>query len=90
MNGSWRVSRLAVAATAVALSMGSGACTATTPSPPATFTPPAAVGDHEPGWSQPRADPLYPAFGNPDLDVLSYRLVLAWDPPTTGSPAQRP
>src|SRR4051794_33990690 len=44
------------------------------PGPP----PPAAA--VEAGVSQPKSDPLYPDFGNPDLDVISYRLALAWVP----------
>ena len=43
--------------------------------------PPTAPTD-EPGRSDPVADPLYPRFGNPDLDVLSYQLALGWTPTT--------
>ncbi|GAA3452678.1 M1 family metallopeptidase [Dactylosporangium matsuzakiense] len=34
------------------------------------------------GTSAPVADPVYPAYGNPALDVLHYDLALAWAPPT--------
>ena len=33
------------------------------------------------GRSDPVADPVYPAYGNPALDVLRYQLDLAWSPP---------
>ena len=32
------------------------------------------------GRSNPVADPVYPAYGNPAIDVLRYQLDLAWDP----------
>jgi aminopeptidase N len=32
------------------------------------------------GRSDPVAEPLYPARGNPDLDILHYDLKLAWEP----------
>lgn len=34
------------------------------------------------GRSTPVADPVYPAYGNPAIDVLRYQLDLAWDPAT--------
>ncbi|MFI5910581.1 M1 family metallopeptidase [Dactylosporangium sp. NPDC051541] len=34
------------------------------------------------GTSAPVADPIYPAYGNPALDVLHYDLSLTWSPPT--------
>ena len=34
------------------------------------------------GTSTPVADPLYPAYGNPAIDVLHYGLELAWAPQT--------
>ncbi|MGI5242843.1 M1 family metallopeptidase [Dactylosporangium sp. CA-139066] len=33
------------------------------------------------GTSAPVADPIYPAYGNPALDVLHYGLDLSWSPP---------
>lgn len=38
---------------------------------------PAAFG---PGYSTPVSDSKYPAFGNPAIDVLSYKLDLKWEP----------
>lgn len=46
-------------------------------SSPLTAIPPV---DAEAGLSEPVADPLYPDFGNPSLDVLHYDLDLSWDP----------
>jgi aminopeptidase N len=40
---------------------------------PATFGP-------QDGLSTPRADPVYPDYGNPALDVLRYDLALTWTP----------
>jgi aminopeptidase N len=34
------------------------------------------------GTSSPVADPVYPAYGNPAIDVLHYGLALAWAPQT--------
>ena len=34
------------------------------------------------GRSTPTADPVYPDYGNPDVDVLNYQLNLAWNPAT--------
>jgi aminopeptidase N len=34
------------------------------------------------GTSTPMADPLYPAYGNPAIDVLHYGLALTWAPQT--------
>jgi aminopeptidase N len=82
-----RVVRGVVAAVlAAALATGTSACTRPVwqpppPSPSAVATTPPTSG-HEPGWSQPKTDPLYPAYGNPDLDVLSYQLTLTWTPAT--------
>ncbi|WP_433076318.1 M1 family metallopeptidase [Dactylosporangium sp. CA-052675] len=41
-----------------------------------------AVEDHgnRDGTSSPVADPIYPAYGNPALDVLHYDLALTWAP----------
>ncbi|HEX4817279.1 MAG TPA: M1 family metallopeptidase [Nonomuraea sp.] len=35
---------------------------------------------YEAGRSRPVADPLYPAYGNPSIDVLHYDLALDWKP----------
>jgi aminopeptidase N len=89
-----RLGRPAVtAALAVVLTGGLTACitqagTATVPPTPvpsaagATTAPPPTPAALNAGLSTPEADPLYPAYGNPDLDVLSYQLTLAWSPPT--------
>ena len=36
-----------------------------------------AAGPDDTGLSEPVSDPLYPAYGNPALDVLRYQLNLA-------------
>ncbi|MDQ1659839.1 MAG: hypothetical protein QOD41_4922 [Cryptosporangiaceae bacterium] len=41
---------------------------------------PAPVGDFTAGTSEPVADPVYPAHGNPSIDVLHYGLTLGWAP----------
>lgn len=43
-------------------------------------TGPAPVFTSHPGASTPVADPIYPAYGNADIDVLHYDLDLSWDP----------
>lgn len=67
-------------AAVLSLALLAGCEPAATPTPagPTSVAPSAAA--HEPGWSQTVADPVYPEHGNPALDVLSYRLVLAWNP----------
>ena len=59
-----------------------GACTprAVEPEPFPTRPPPRPVAVD--GRSTPVADPVYPQYGNPALDVLHYDLDLAWDPGT--------
>ncbi|MEQ4726191.1 M1 family metallopeptidase [Nonomuraea sp. B19D2] len=37
---------------------------------------------YEAGRSKPVADPVYPAYGNPSIDVLHYDLALTWKPGT--------
>ena len=44
--------------------------------------PAPAVPSYSAGRSQPVADPVYPDFGNPAIDVLHYQLVLRWAPST--------
>jgi aminopeptidase N len=51
------------------------------PSPLPTRPPPSTAPALD-GRSEPVADPVYPDFGNPEIDVLRYRLDLAWDPGT--------
>ena len=80
-----RVARGVVAGVlAVALATSTSACIRpvrpTPPQPSVSVSPAQSNVGHEPGWSQPKADPLYPDYGNPDLDVLSYTLALTWTP----------
>ena len=49
--------------------------TSVAPSPSGSAAP-----GTEPGTSQPVNDPVYPDYGNPDIDVLHYDLDLAWQP----------
>ncbi|MGH3736804.1 MAG: M1 family metallopeptidase [Micromonosporaceae bacterium] len=39
-----------------------------------------APAEYDKGRSDPVADPVYPRYGNPDLDVLHYQLKLGWSP----------
>src|SRR5262245_20919824 len=47
----------------------------------ASAAPGAAARDLAGGRSQPIADPVYPDYGNPGVDVLHYGLALGWSPP---------
>jgi aminopeptidase N len=78
---------LATVMTAGLMAPGAVACTADRVPDGPSSTPPVGTVDPSPdeanpdaGLSTPVADPLYPAYGNPALDVLSYRLVLSWTP----------
>ncbi len=51
------------------------------PTGPATPSPSETI-DISGGLSHPVADPIYPARGNPDIDVLHYNLRLQWAPTT--------
>ncbi len=51
-------------------------CTPDRSAPP----PRSAPGSYQAGRSTPVADPVYPRYGNPSLDVLHYQLQLAWSP----------
>jgi aminopeptidase N len=53
-------------------------------STPSTSAPQAAPAtpSYSAGRSQPVADPVYPDFGNPAIDVLHYELALSWAPST--------
>ncbi len=78
----------AAAVTAVVLA-GSGGCTpvrdderlARRVAPPSAgqVSPPGEPGP-DAGLSRPVADPIYPNYGNPSLDVLRYQLNLTWTP----------
>ncbi len=48
--------------------------------PPAPSAPAGAPRDLSAGRSDPAADPVYPDYGNPAIDVLHYDLALAWRP----------
>ena len=56
--------------------------TSSTPTASPGPTPSAAPDEFAAGRSDPVADPLYPAYGNPALDVLHYGLDLTWAPAT--------
>jgi len=74
---------------AVGALAGLGLLAACTPTP--KVNPPIGSPSEQPdipadlsaGRSEPVADPLYPDFGNPGLDVLHYGLGLGYDPETT-------
>jgi aminopeptidase N len=75
--------RRAAAALTALLAVLAG-CTApprTPPPNPIVSALPAPAADA--GRSDPVADPLYPDYGNPALDVLHYRLDLSWSPGQT-------
>jgi aminopeptidase N len=50
-----------------------------TPAGPPSPPPVSTAGD-DAGRSTPVADPVYPSYGNPGLDVLHYHLGLRWSP----------
>ncbi|HEY2947006.1 MAG TPA: M1 family metallopeptidase [Micromonosporaceae bacterium] len=70
----------------LALCLASAGCTVGGPSPGTASTPlptqaPTAAGSGTPdGTSAPVADPVYPDYGNPKIDVRHYDLALAWNP----------
>jgi len=70
-----------LAASLVASAVG---CTAPGhPAPPAASSASPAAGPEpgpDAGSSTPVADPIYPQYGNPALDVLRYQLALTWSP----------
>ncbi|MEV6525128.1 M1 family metallopeptidase [Longispora sp. NPDC051575] len=73
---------IAIAVSSALLAAG---CTAVTPSPVRTDPPrvvPTSPAPDSAGLSAPVADPIYPNRGNPGIDVLRYRLDLAWSPTT--------
>ncbi|HEY1178545.1 MAG TPA: M1 family aminopeptidase, partial [Phytomonospora sp.] len=73
---------------AVGVIAGLGVLAGCTPSPHvnapigSSSTQPDAPADLSAGRSEPVADPLYPDYGNPDVDVLHYGLALGYDPST--------
>ncbi|MFG1708967.1 M1 family metallopeptidase [Nonomuraea sp. M3C6] len=67
------------------------ACSTPAPAAPVKSAPPSAapamerrvdLSAYEKGRSKPVADPVYPAYGNPSIDVLHYDLALTWKPGT--------
>ena len=74
----------ALAAVLLATTACQGADRAQPPRPRAPATSGTAAAPAAPaysaGRSQPVADPLYPDFGNPAIDVLHYDLALRWAP----------
>jgi aminopeptidase N len=59
---------------------GQGSSRPSTSAPRAVTVP--TMPSYDAGRSQPVADPVYPAFGNPAIDVLHYGLALRWAPST--------
>ncbi|MET7421438.1 M1 family metallopeptidase [Dactylosporangium sp. NPDC005555] len=72
-----RPSRALAALTALTMLAGCTVSRGTTLAPPEQL----AAGNLD-GTSTPVADPLYPAYGNPAVDVLHYGLALTWAPQT--------
>ncbi|GAA2344060.1 M1 family metallopeptidase [Dactylosporangium salmoneum] len=72
--------RLATAAAAAVLLLAG--CTSTEPMAARPVRPVPSFEDrsNHDGTSTPVADPIYPGYGNPALDVLHYGLTLSWDP----------
>jgi aminopeptidase N len=67
-------------ALAVALTLVGGCTDFTADPPPKPVLTGLPDADPEAGRSDPVADPVYPAYGNPALDVLRYQLDLTWTP----------
>src|SRR5919198_6320438 len=82
--------RRVVAALAVAALVAAGCHGATRASRPTASTTGApaapAIPSYAAGRSRPVADPVYPDFGNPAVDVLHYQLALRWSP-SAGTPS---
>ena len=76
--------RRVVAALAVAALVAAGCHGATRASRPTASTTGApaapAIPSYAAGRSRPVADPVYPDFGTPAVDVLHYQLALRWSP----------
>jgi aminopeptidase N len=78
---------LVCVSTAVAVLLAGCGTSVTTGGRPLTPRPPGASAPAEnktntDGTSTPVADPLYPAYGNPAIDVQHYGLALGWVPAT--------
>jgi aminopeptidase N len=72
-------------AAAAAVVLALSGCTSDPPAPDPSPSTTATAGpevnlDVESGRSDTVRDPVYPEYGNPALDVMAYRLALAWDP----------
>lgn len=80
MVQSERIRRTGLAATALLAILVSGCQAPSTATWDAAPVDPDAPVDFDKGRSEPVADPVYPDYGNPDLDVLHYRLELGWSP----------
>src|SRR4029453_3296107 len=87
MGMSSRVRLVAVVLSAGLLVPAATACTPDVvvdrpPPPPSTSvaSPPPPQLNPDAGLSNPVADPLYPQYGNPALDVLQYALAVSWIP----------
>ena len=73
--------RAVLGATAVALLLtGCSGSHATWQDPVRHASPPVPGIDLSKGRSDPVADPVYPGYGNPAIDVLHYDLDLSWSP----------
>jgi aminopeptidase N len=75
--------RRALATTVTAAVLLAGCTPSPVPVQARPLAPPSASGaEHagRDGTSTPVADPIYPAYGNPALDVLHYDLALTWAP----------
>lgn len=79
--------RRALTSALLAAVLLAGGCTAPAPAVARQLTGPALSAPVEyhgnrDGTSEPVADPIYPAYGNPAIDVLHYGLALTWTPQT--------
>jgi hypothetical protein len=83
MTAGWRPVAAIVAAAAVATACTGGSDSRGHASATigVSAAPSAAARDLAEGRSQPVADPVYPDYGNPGVDVLHYGLALGWSPP---------
>ncbi|WP_049562481.1 M1 family metallopeptidase [Nonomuraea sp. SBT364] len=67
--------KLSLLLLATALTATSGGVASAAPT-----APPMDLAPYAKGRSQPVQDPVYPAYGNPSIDVLHYGLELGWQP----------
>lgn len=82
MTSRWRVLAVVLAVLAPALTACGDSTSPAPPSPSDSADHGAAPPDLSLGESEPVADPFYPEFGNPDIDVLHYGLDLSYEPRT--------